>query len=95
MTVKQIYNVREAAKLLGISTKTLRRIISADEISWFKVGDRIRLDEDDINNYIQKSRDKCQFTKDQTVRIGDTISNTNLVAIQTRRRKQPSVQPLK
>jgi excisionase family DNA binding protein len=46
--------VRQAAELLGVSTKTVRRWIKAGELPHWKVGGQYRISEDDLNAVVER-----------------------------------------
>lgn len=48
------YSLKEAAKMLSISTRTMRRIIEREGIKAHLIGKRIRLSESQIKSVIKK-----------------------------------------
>lgn len=48
-------SVVEAARHLGLSPKTVRKLIEADELRAYRFGRVVRINLDDINAYIKNS----------------------------------------
>jgi excisionase family DNA binding protein len=53
MATKTPINTKEAAKMLGVTPRTVVRLVERNEISGFKVGDVWRFYREDIQNYIE------------------------------------------
>ena len=50
----QIYNVKEVANILKISTSLVRKLIDSKQLKGVKVGREYRVTEESINNFINK-----------------------------------------
>ncbi len=57
---RQLLNIKQVMEMLGVSERTLFRIIKNGELTGFKVGREWRFDEEDITTYIAKQRAKAQ-----------------------------------
>lgn len=53
MATKTPISTKEAAKMLGVTPRTVVRLVERNEISGFKVGDVWRFYREDIQNYIE------------------------------------------
>lgn len=51
LLTKKAYTTEEAAKQLGVSISTVRRLMRAGKIAFFKVGPRIRISLSEIDRY--------------------------------------------
>lgn len=58
MDNKPVYSTKQAAELLHISKSTLYELIKKGEINSYKVGRNIRLSQEDIETYLQRSRNE-------------------------------------
>ena len=52
--MEKYYSLKDAAKMLDISPRTIRRIIDREDIKAHMIGKRIRLTESQINAMIKK-----------------------------------------
>ena len=59
----------EVAELLKITKNTVYELIKRGELPAYKVGRKLRIDKEDIDNYIKSQ-------KSSTISSPDTISNT-------------------
>ena len=56
-TVKdRLLTVPEAATIMAISTKQVRRLISSKELPHIRIGTRVRITTEDLQNYIARMR---------------------------------------
>jgi excisionase family DNA binding protein len=51
-----LLDVKQAANLLAVSTRTIRRLIARGELQSRRVGRQLRLKEDDLRTYLLKCR---------------------------------------
>jgi excisionase family DNA binding protein len=51
-----VFSVLEAAELLGVSTKTVRRLLANKELSHHRVGRLIRITEPDLIDLLRRKR---------------------------------------
>lgn len=49
-------STREAARQLGLTVRTLYRLIDTGELAAYKIGRVIRLKQDDVDDYLQRAR---------------------------------------
>lgn len=52
-----LLTVRELAELLGISTRSVHRLLSAGELTAVRVGQRLRFDPSDVRVYLDRHRE--------------------------------------
>ena len=57
---KKIIDLEQVAKLLGVSERTVVRLVENKELIGFKVGRSWKFEEDDIDAYIQKQKKRAQ-----------------------------------
>ncbi len=57
---KRIIDLEQVAKLLGVSTRTVIRLVENKELVGFKVGRSWKFDETDIEAYIQRQKERAQ-----------------------------------
>lgn len=50
-----VLNIREVAEALHCKPKTVYKLVAADELKSFRIGNRIRIKEDDLLAYISKT----------------------------------------
>jgi excisionase family DNA binding protein len=50
-----IHSVDDAAHYLGVSTRTIRRLVASRAISHRRVGGLVRFTQDDLQNYVERS----------------------------------------
>ena len=48
--------IDDVAQLLGISTKTVRRLIERRDLSAIRVGSQLRIDQRDLEDFIRNQR---------------------------------------
>jgi len=56
----RIISLEQVSKLLGVSERTVVRLVENKELTGFKVGRSWRFDEADIDAYIQKQKERAQ-----------------------------------
>jgi excisionase family DNA binding protein len=57
MTQDQVLlSIQDVAKRLNVNPRTVNRMISAGELPAYRVGGVLRIDEQDLQNYLQKNR---------------------------------------
>lgn len=56
----EFMTVNELAKMLRVSTKTVRRLVEAGEISFYRVGKAIRFDSDAVTNFLKNKECVCR-----------------------------------
>ena len=56
-TDKKLLSPLEVAEILSISKKTVYEIIKRNELKAFKVGNKFRIDQDEVERYIGKKDD--------------------------------------
>lgn len=56
----KIINLEQVSKLLGVSGRTVVRLVENKELVGFKVGRSWKFDEADIDAYIQKQKERVQ-----------------------------------
>ena len=54
--MNKLLTVREIADMLNISLATAYRLINVEEINFYKIGNSVRIREDDIIKLLKKSR---------------------------------------
>ena len=55
--VKPLLNYREAGKLLGVTERTIFRLVKDGEIPKVKFGRSVRIDPDDLRGFIEKAKE--------------------------------------
>ena len=55
---KQMLQIGEVVKMLGISRITLRRLMRAGEISFYKVGQTYRFSVKELSEFIENNKNK-------------------------------------
>lgn len=58
--MRKIISLEEVAKLLGVSGRTVVRLVEKKELTGFKVGRSWKFDEADVDAYIQKQKQRAQ-----------------------------------
>ena len=65
--IKTLYSVKELAIELGVSESTIRRLLYADKLKFFRIGTKlIRVTRDSLEKYL----DECQKEKIRKLREG-------------------------
>lgn len=49
-------SVKQAAPILGVSPRTVRRLLAAREVDHYLVGHQIRIDREDLDSYLARTR---------------------------------------
>ena len=49
-------NIEKAALLTGLSVKTLYKYVAAKKISYYKIGNLVRFDEQELNEWLERKR---------------------------------------
>lgn len=64
----RIISLADVSKLLGVSERTIVRLVESKELTGFKVGRSWKFEEDDIEVYIQKQKERTlgQSSTDET-----------------------------
>ncbi len=60
MASEEILEVKDVAKILKVSTRTVIRLAERDELVAFKVGDLWRFRRSDVEDYIQRQIQRRQ-----------------------------------
>ncbi len=60
MTDTAFLNLEQVAKILGVSERTVLRLLAQKEINGFKVGRSWRFEHSDIEEYVERQRRKAQ-----------------------------------
>ena len=60
MASEEILDVKEVAKILKVSTRTVIRLAERNELVAFKVGDLWRFRRSDVDDYIQRQIERRQ-----------------------------------
>lgn len=55
--IPRLLSVQQAADIVGVSTKTIRRWIDAKELPFHRLGRQIRIAEDDLIAFLAKNRE--------------------------------------
>lgn len=58
--MRKIISLEEVAKLLGVSGRTVVRLVEKKELTGFKVGRSWKFDEADVDAYIQMQKQRAQ-----------------------------------
>lgn len=58
-----LLNAKQVQERLGISESTFLRMIKRKELKGFKVGREWRFEESDIDNYIERQRQKAESSE--------------------------------
>jgi excisionase family DNA binding protein len=69
-------SISAVAALLDVSTKTIRRKIQAGELLAHRIGQRIRISEDDYRNYVSGRREWASVVDAEAV--GDVRPRLNM-----------------
>ncbi|MDD3049444.1 MAG: helix-turn-helix domain-containing protein [Bacilli bacterium] len=56
----ELYTVEQAAEYLKVSSKTIRRLIKSEKLLASKVGGAWRIRKNDIENYLDETRNKTE-----------------------------------
>jgi excisionase family DNA binding protein len=56
MTLPILYSVKDTAKHLGVSEKTIRRWIEDGDLHFHRIGRQLRISEDDLATFIKSRR---------------------------------------
>ncbi len=62
----KLLDVKQVREMLGLSERTVFRLIKSGELKGFKVGREWRFEESDITDFIQRQREKAAQTLDDT-----------------------------
>jgi len=57
--IPRLHTLAETADILRVCTKTVRRLIQRDELRALRVGNRFRIADADIRNYLARATDVC------------------------------------
>lgn len=57
---KNLLNLEQVSQMLGVSERTVVRLVENKELIGFKVGRSWKFDEADIDAYIQKQKERAQ-----------------------------------
>lgn len=57
---KRFLNMKQVEELLGISERTIYRIMQKGDLKGFKTGRAWRFEESDIEDYIKRQREKAE-----------------------------------
>lgn len=57
---KQFLNLEQVAKMLGVSERTVLRLLDKKELKGFKVGRAWRFEQADIDEYVERQRKKSE-----------------------------------
>ncbi len=60
MTDTAFLNLEQVAKILGVSERTVLRLLAQKEIKGFKVGRAWRFEHSDVEEYVERQRRKAQ-----------------------------------
>ena len=60
MTDTSLLNLEQVAKILGVSERTVLRLLAAKEIKGFKVGRAWRFEHSDVEEYVEQQRRKAR-----------------------------------
>jgi len=58
--VSTIYTIEETAELLKIKPRTVRQWITDGKLKSFKIGDLVRVHEDDLQEFIDRARESSK-----------------------------------
>lgn len=61
----QLYTVLESSKLLGVSQGTVRKLINEKSLLAHRVGEQIRVSDEQIKNYLEGN----QYKKEKNKRV--------------------------
>lgn len=61
-----ILNIKQVQEMLGVSERTIFKLIEKGELTGFKVGRAWRFEESDFDDYIAKQRQKAREALDTT-----------------------------
>ena len=62
--MEQMYSLQTAAKLLDVSVKTLRRLVHKHEIKTYRIGNRIRISQADLERLTQPVKSINDYYKE-------------------------------
>lgn len=69
-TMKRVLTVNDAAEYIGVSTRTLRRLLAARRIRYLKIGSLVRIYQPDLDNFMEESViEAAQLRTDPAVEI--------------------------
>ena len=54
--INPLLTVEDVAKILGVCTKTIRRMVEAGDITSIRGGRQIRFSQDDLDRFIKRNR---------------------------------------
>ncbi|HEX6553749.1 MAG TPA: helix-turn-helix domain-containing protein [Ktedonobacteraceae bacterium] len=60
MASEEILDVKEVARILKVSTRTVIRLAERGELASFKIGDLWRFRRSDVNDYVQQQIQRRQ-----------------------------------
>lgn len=63
--MSKFYNVSEVAELLKISDRTVRNLCYTGEIQHNKIGGQIRISEEDLQNYLSKTKSNLKGNEEK------------------------------
>ena len=52
----KLLTVKEIATMLGVTTSSVYNLIQSKEVNFYKIGDSIRIREDDFYKYLEKQK---------------------------------------
>ena len=52
----QFYDIQEVAKELDVSTRTIRRYIDDGKLTAFKIGNKVKIRPEDLDEFIENSK---------------------------------------
>ncbi len=58
---RRLLTVREAAQLLGISTASVRRLISSRQLAPVRLNRRLLLDINDLGRLVEQAKDRAKW----------------------------------
>ena len=88
--LRGLFNAKEAARILNICPKTLRREVSEGSLPFIRVGKRQKFDPRDIQHYIEKRRTQCRSGNEATQPSTGTIFGSKVVGIEAARKQLPA-----
>ena len=59
--VEQMFSLDSAAKLLDISTKTLRRLLREKQVSTYRVGSNLRITQRDLSMLVERQKSMADY----------------------------------
>ena len=77
MGEKEALNATEVAELLGITKNTVYEMAKRGEIPSYKIGKKLRIDKEDVENYI--SRQKIRRNNEYTEKDDSLVDSNNII----------------